>query len=836
LGNLQKAANTERPVISGSFTHAATDSKTAYFNLQQQAAASCFSNEGVRAFVLGSAQKTSAFGKDASAAALMECAVNLHLLASQPGDKTDLNQAKDNLEALAKLFQKRPEISVVNLGLTNTSRYYAFDALTRQIDKLLETAPDGTNKTFDAIQLQLAENYLVDGLRGGVEASWGPLTAQSVKQVMQHANFSVAAGKALESQLKIAKAGGSSQSLGEFVRQTLKTLDLHRPGNNAGPAANDPVGPQGPRIQDHLRCCRGCGGGAVTNTATGGSVTINGLVSGEDVDRRVADALARLGISGSAQTPTSTTSATQRNDTHEQRDDAVGSRGSGSGSGNVNGNGNGSGNELTSDGTSTGHSFTLTPDNDSSTSVNDSSTDQFSVQASNDDSNTSATEVPGEQFSLSSAGDDSSTSVSNGSTDPSSTQNSSGDRDTSASDTLNGASSQQDNVDPLTASVNNLSTDQSSTQGLNPELDTSASDEFSPESSTQDADFDSDGLGNNVNTIPTPPPLPSSAPAQSADSASEPVIDVLQQSGADDSVSGQPSRRQQQLEAELLDPRSGTRVDHRQLPDSVVTHYGITPSDQQDDFFKEVSGAIQIGKNSAQEFILLKEKIKNGIGLSALQDEPGYQALKEVYPAFDLKLTRLVSSFERARGPIVEKSTALPMAVTHAASPVRAQEGPEVKASQAQTAVTLSDTAQANAARTAAEHQADLESGTADVKLLLRNMPKPAPFSVNPGNSSKQNLRALAGVFDVGFTAHGDFKSLVQELKEESPSWAVVKENPAFEALRKYNAAFNSGVERLLSEELRGNAHSDIHVTSYTGVNLTEGTNRYRYGNRSSRA
>jgi len=269
LSHLQTAANTDRSLVTPQTTGIAPlDSKAAYLDLQKRATESCFGNESLRNFILGSAQKTNSYGKDASAVALMECAVNLHLLETQGVDEQGLSDAKAALEALASKFQDRPTLTIVAMDLKHKARYEAYQKLTGQIDNLLSENPTGTGEIFESIQLQLAQNYLVDGLRAGVESRWGPLTAQSVRELVQNAGFTPAAGTALDSQLKMAKAGGNGQTLGELVRQTLKTLDLHRPGKFEGPAVNDPSAPQKPQIAECLHHCCGHGGGGGQPTIT----------------------------------------------------------------------------------------------------------------------------------------------------------------------------------------------------------------------------------------------------------------------------------------------------------------------------------------------------------------------------------------------------------------------------------------------------------------------------------------------------------------------------------------------------------------------------------------
>ena len=269
LSNLQKAANTDDSLVVAKATGSvSTDSKAAYLDLQKRAAKSCFLNASLGTFVLSSAQKTNSYGKDASAVALMECAVNLHLLEIQGVDWQSLSTAKIALEALASKFQERPALSIVTLDLNDETRYQAYQKLTRQIDKLLSNNPAGTGEIFESIQLQLAQNYLVDGLRGRVENSWGPLTAQSVRELMQHSDLTPAAANALSGQLELAKAGGNGQTLGEFIRQTLKVLDLRRPGKFEAPSVNDPAAPQKPQIAECLHHCCGHGGGGGQPTIT----------------------------------------------------------------------------------------------------------------------------------------------------------------------------------------------------------------------------------------------------------------------------------------------------------------------------------------------------------------------------------------------------------------------------------------------------------------------------------------------------------------------------------------------------------------------------------------
>lgn len=284
--HLQTAANTDRSLVTPQGTGIAPiDSKAAYLDLQKQAADSCFLDASLRNFVLSSAQKTNSYGKDASAVALMECAVNLHLLEAQGVDSQGLRDAKSALDDLAGKFQARPAWSLVTMDLKHKSRYEAYQKLTRQIDNLLSKNPAGTGEIFESIQLQLARDYLVDGLRAGVENRWGPLTAQSVRELMQHADLTPAAANTLDGQLKIAKAGGNGQTLGEFIRQTLKVLDLHRPGKFEAAAVDDPAAPQKPQIAECLHhCCGHSGGGGQPTITVKGAKAIANL---DGMDKRL---------------------------------------------------------------------------------------------------------------------------------------------------------------------------------------------------------------------------------------------------------------------------------------------------------------------------------------------------------------------------------------------------------------------------------------------------------------------------------------------------------------------------------------------------------------------
>lgn len=276
--HLQTAANTDHSLVTAQTTGGVpTNSKAAYLDLQKRAAASCFLDVSLQDFVLRSAQKTDSHGADNSAVALMECAVNLHLLEAKGVDAQGLRDAKIALDDLAGKFQARPAWSLVTMDLKHKSRYEAYQKLTRQIDNLLSKNPAGTGEIFESVQLQLAKDYLVDGLRAGVESRLGPLTAHSVRELMQHADLTPAAAKALDSQLKIAKAGGNGQTLGEFIRQTLKVLDLHRPGKFEAPAVNDPAAPQKPQMAECLhRCCgHGGGGGQPSITVKGAKAIAN---------------------------------------------------------------------------------------------------------------------------------------------------------------------------------------------------------------------------------------------------------------------------------------------------------------------------------------------------------------------------------------------------------------------------------------------------------------------------------------------------------------------------------------------------------------------------------
>lgn len=267
--HLQTAANTDHSLVTAQTTGGVpTNSKAAYLDLQKRAAASCFLDVSLQDFVLRSAQKTDSHGADNSAVALMECAVNLHLLEAKGVDAQGLRDAKIALDDLAGKFQARPAWSLFTLDLKHKSRYEAYQKLTRQIDNLLSKNPAGTGEIFESIQLQLAQDYLVDGLRAGVENRWGPLTAQSVRELMQHADLTPAAASTLDGQLKIAKAGGNGQALGEFVRQTLRVLDLHRRGKFEAAAVNDPAAPQKPQIAECLHHCCGHGGGGGQPTIT----------------------------------------------------------------------------------------------------------------------------------------------------------------------------------------------------------------------------------------------------------------------------------------------------------------------------------------------------------------------------------------------------------------------------------------------------------------------------------------------------------------------------------------------------------------------------------------
>ena len=267
--HLQTAANTDHSLVTAQTTGGVpTNSKAAYLDLQKRAAASCFLDVSLQDFVLRSAQKTDSHGADNSAVALMECAVNLHLLEAKGVDAQGLRDAKIALDDLAGKFQARPAWSLVTMDLKHKSRYEAYQKLSGQIDNLLRNNAAGSGEIFESIQLQLAQDYLVDGLRAGVENRWGPLTAQSVRELMQHADLTPAAASTLDGQLKIAKAGGNGQALGEFVRQTLRVLDLHRRGKFEAAAVNDPAAPQKPQIAECLHHCCGHGGGGGQPTIT----------------------------------------------------------------------------------------------------------------------------------------------------------------------------------------------------------------------------------------------------------------------------------------------------------------------------------------------------------------------------------------------------------------------------------------------------------------------------------------------------------------------------------------------------------------------------------------
>ena len=95
---------------------------------------------------------------------------------------------------------------------------------------------------------------------------------------MENGNFTAVAGKVLNGQLKVAKAGGTGRTLGEFIRQTLKTMDLHRTGRAADPAASRPDDqPRSMLPEQLIRCCGGHGSVpniTVSPTITTGSVNV----------------------------------------------------------------------------------------------------------------------------------------------------------------------------------------------------------------------------------------------------------------------------------------------------------------------------------------------------------------------------------------------------------------------------------------------------------------------------------------------------------------------------------------------------------------------------------
>lgn len=275
--NLRRAANSDAPSRAAASSVVLISSKDAYSNLQKQASDACFSKDGLSEFVFNSAQKTSMRDKDASALALLDCAINVHLIKESGlvGPQA-LKPVEEALQHLAERFQQRPSRSMVGLDLSHRTRYYDYAALTQKIDKLLSEAPGGSDKVFDNIQLQLTSAYVVDGLRGRVESDWGPLTAQDARAVMENGNFTAVAGKVLNGQLKVAKAGGTGRTLGEFIRQTLKTMDLHRTGRAADPEASRPDDqPRSMLPEQLIRCCGGHG--SVPNITVSPTMSTGGV-------------------------------------------------------------------------------------------------------------------------------------------------------------------------------------------------------------------------------------------------------------------------------------------------------------------------------------------------------------------------------------------------------------------------------------------------------------------------------------------------------------------------------------------------------------------------------
>lgn len=327
--NLQRAANTDPlPRAAGASDSVLISAKEAYANLQSQASEACFTKEGLSGFVFNSAQKTSAHNKDASARALLDCAVNLHLMRSSGLVAPEaLKPVETALEKLAERFQQRPAMSLVTMDLKHRTRYNDYHALTQKIDQLLKEAPAGADKVFDHVQLQLTSAYVVDGLRARVESDWGALTAQDARAVMENGNFTDAAGKVLKGQLKLAKAGGTGQALGEFVRQTLNTLDLHRTGRTAGPDANRHNDPLRSVLPNQLVCCYG-GLGGMPNITISPTMT-NGHNINDFTDMPTRDILREeLGKYNSGASPPPGTHATiTTNDSSTSTSSGTGSDG-----------------------------------------------------------------------------------------------------------------------------------------------------------------------------------------------------------------------------------------------------------------------------------------------------------------------------------------------------------------------------------------------------------------------------------------------------------------------------------------------------------------------------
>jgi|GEM_PF-4178372 len=312
--NLSFAANSNRLQSTGiTAGPVPISSKQAYAALGNEAL-SCFRNKDLASFIEGSASKG-----DDSAKAILKMAVTLHLLRSSIEVRAnDLQGPQDALEALAARFKERPALSVMTRDASHPSRYDEYQRLKKSVDTLLSKVD--TAKVFETVQLGLAQKFVVDGLRGGAEHSWGQLDANSAKNVMANGNWSAAAGKALESQLKLAKAGGNSGALAELISQTLKALDLSRPGREVAP---EKPGNEPPKISDHLRCCHGCGNGGVTQNANPvinvyppGYTGVGGLDNLTDVVKQaVADRLGNFQIaSPSEATKTTQTVSVQTDD------------------------------------------------------------------------------------------------------------------------------------------------------------------------------------------------------------------------------------------------------------------------------------------------------------------------------------------------------------------------------------------------------------------------------------------------------------------------------------------------------------------------------------------